>query len=134
MCVYLCPSRSKNSEAIFLRAKHAVPFQIKKKKKKKISTSWAPKHSVISANNVGGVVMEGSLIIGLPEEVWDSSSCVYGIVLSKQSVRLVARVYIINNSISFVFVSWVHVTLIRIDCMCMNTFIIFSGTFTLSKQ
>ncbi len=76
---------------------------------------------MISANNVGGVVMEGSLIIGLPEEVWDSSSCVYGIVLSKQSVRLVARVYIINNSISFVFVSWVHVTLIRIDCMCMNT-------------
>ena len=89
---------------------------------------------MISANNVGGVVMEGSLIIGLPEKVWDSSSFVYGIVLSKQSVRLVARVYIINNSISFVFVSWVHVTLIRIHCMCMNTFIIFSGTFTLSRQ
>ena len=47
MYVYVCPSRSKNSEAIFYRAKHAVPFQIKYIiQKKYISTSWAPKHSV----------------------------------------------------------------------------------------
>ena len=48
-----------------------------------------PIASVISANSVGGVVMEGSPIIGLPEGVWDSTSYVYGIVPSKQSVRLV---------------------------------------------
>ncbi len=39
---------------------------------------------VISANNVGGMVMKGSVIIGLPNEVWKSTDC----EPSKQSVRL----------------------------------------------
>ena len=47
-----------------------------------------PIANVISANYVGGVVMKGSVIIGLPEEVWESTNCKYGIVPSKQSVRL----------------------------------------------
>jgi hypothetical protein len=52
--MYVCPSRPKNSEAIFwsgerasVRAKHAVSFQIIKYIiQKNITTSWAPKYSV----------------------------------------------------------------------------------------
>ena len=47
-----------------------------------------PIAKVISANNVGGVVMKGSVIIGLPNEVWKSTDCEHGIVPSKQSMRL----------------------------------------------
>ena len=47
-----------------------------------------PIANVISANNIGGVVMKGSVIIGLPKEVWKSTNCKHGIVPSKQSVRL----------------------------------------------
>jgi hypothetical protein len=47
-----------------------------------------PIANVISANNIGGVVMKGSVIIGLPKEVWKSTDCMYGIVPSKQSMRL----------------------------------------------
>ena len=47
-----------------------------------------PIAKVITANNVGGVVMKGSVIIGLPNEVWRSTDCALGIVPSKQSVRL----------------------------------------------
>ena len=47
-----------------------------------------PIANVISANNIGGVVNKGSVIIGLPDEVWKSTNCRHGIVPSKQSVRL----------------------------------------------
>jgi len=41
--MYVCPSRSKNSEAIFQCAKHAASFEIKYIiQKKGIVTSWAP--------------------------------------------------------------------------------------------
>ena len=46
-----------------------------------------PVAGVISANNVGGVVVKGSLAVGLPEEVWKSTPCTCGIVPSKQSMR-----------------------------------------------
>ncbi len=49
--MYVCPSRPKNSEATFRngeRAKHAVSFQIIKYIiQKNITTSWAPKYSVL---------------------------------------------------------------------------------------
>ena len=47
-----------------------------------------PIANVISANNIGGVVSKGAIIIGLPIEVWKSTNCKHGIVPSKQSVRL----------------------------------------------
>ena len=51
VCVCVCPSHPKNSEAIFCngeRAKHAVSFQIIKYIiQKNITTSWAPKYSVV---------------------------------------------------------------------------------------
>ena len=49
VCVYIhmsvCPSRSKNSDATFKRAKHAVSFQIKYIIQKNLATS-RPKYSV----------------------------------------------------------------------------------------
>ena len=53
-----------------------------------IEDSDDPIAKVISAHNVGGVVMRGAVIIGLPNEVWTSTDCEDGIVPSKQSVRL----------------------------------------------
>ena len=47
-----------------------------------------PIANVISANNIGGVVFKGTVIIGLPIEMWKSTNCKFGIVPSKQSVRL----------------------------------------------
>jgi hypothetical protein len=47
-----------------------------------------PIANVISANNIGGLVNKGAVIIGLPVEVWKSTECRHGIVPSKQSVRL----------------------------------------------
>ena len=47
-----------------------------------------PIANVISANNIGGVVMKGSVIIGLPKVVWKTTIFDHGIVPSKQSVRL----------------------------------------------
>jgi hypothetical protein len=43
----------------------------------------------ISEYNVGGVVKRNSLIVGLNENVWKKTHCKYGIVPSKQSMRLV---------------------------------------------
>lgn len=47
-----------------------------------------PIANVISANNVGGVVMKSSVIIGLPRDVWEDTNCQHGIVPAKQSMRL----------------------------------------------
>ena len=51
-----------------------------------------PVAEVISQNNVGGVVLDGSLVMDLPREVWkrpDGSRYSHGIVPTKQSMRLV---------------------------------------------
>jgi len=53
-----------------------------------IKTITDPIARVISANNVGGVVKEFSTIIGLSQDVWESTECENGIVPSKQSMRL----------------------------------------------
>eukprot|EP01036_Dinobryon_divergens_P022095 gene22095-30330_t len=47
-----------------------------------------PIANVISANNIGGVVIKGYVIIGLPKVVWKTTNFSLGIVPSKQSVRL----------------------------------------------
>ena len=55
---------------------------------------------IISENNVGGVVRKNSLIVGLNEEVWEKTDFEYGIVPSKQSMRLViAKVLHLKNLI-----------------------------------
>ena len=54
-----------------------------------IKTITDPIARVISANNVGGVVKEFStIIVGLSQDVWESTECENGIVPSKQSMRL----------------------------------------------
>jgi hypothetical protein len=41
---------------------------------------------VLSLNNVGGVVKQGSLVVGLSEEAWGDAE--YGLVPATQSMRL----------------------------------------------
>eukprot|EP01036_Dinobryon_divergens_P030058 gene30058-39251_t len=41
-----------------------------------------PIATVISANNIGDIVFKGSVIIGLPDDVWKSTDCKHGIVPS----------------------------------------------------
>jgi hypothetical protein len=48
-----------------------------------------PIAKVISVNNVGGVVMSYGEVIGLRPDVWQQTEFEYGIVPSKQSMRLV---------------------------------------------
>ena len=48
-----------------------------------------PVARVISENDVGGVVAMSALVIGLNSNVWSKHGCVFGLVPSKQSIRLV---------------------------------------------
>ena len=48
-----------------------------------------PIAKVISANNVGGVVKKSGIVVGLNRQVWQQTEFKYGIVPSKQSMRLV---------------------------------------------
>ena len=48
-----------------------------------------PVAKVISANNVGGVVKKSGIVVGLNRQVWQGTESKYGIVPSKQSMRLV---------------------------------------------
>jgi hypothetical protein len=48
-----------------------------------------PIAKVISLNNVGGVVKKSGIVIGLNRQVWQGTKIKYGIVPSKQSMRLV---------------------------------------------
>ena len=43
----------------------------------------------IGANNVGGVIKKSGVVVGLNTEVWDKTEFKFGIVPSKQSMRLV---------------------------------------------
>ena len=47
-----------------------------------------PIAKVISENNVGGVVSLSSLVIGLRDEVWQSTKFKNGLIPAKQSMRL----------------------------------------------
>ena len=48
-----------------------------------------PVAKVISLNNVGGVVKKSGEVVGLSRQVWEQTEFKYGIVPSKQSIRLV---------------------------------------------
>jgi hypothetical protein len=48
-----------------------------------------PVAKVISVNNVGGVVKKSGIVVGLNRQVWQKTKFEYGIVPSKQSMRLV---------------------------------------------
>ena len=48
-----------------------------------------PIAKVISLNNVGGVVKKSGIVIGLNRQVWQKTIFEFGIVPSKQSMRLV---------------------------------------------
>lgn len=48
-----------------------------------------PVAKVISINNVGGVIQKSGLAVGLNRQVWEQTKFEYGIVPSKQLMRLV---------------------------------------------
>ena len=48
-----------------------------------------PVARVISENYVGGIVMVSASVIGLDPDVWSKYQCNFGLVASKQSMRLV---------------------------------------------
>ena len=48
-----------------------------------------PVANVISVNNVGGVVKKSGTVVGLNRQVWQGTESEYGVVPSKQSMRLV---------------------------------------------
>ena len=48
-----------------------------------------PVTNVINEYNVRGVIGKSSKTVGLSRQVWKGNACVYGIVVSKQSMRLV---------------------------------------------
>ena len=48
-----------------------------------------PVTNVINEYNVRGVIGKSSKTVGLSRQVWKGNACIYGIVASKQSMRLV---------------------------------------------
>jgi hypothetical protein len=56
-----------------------------------------PIAEVLSLQNVGGVVKEIALNIGLPKTVW-KDDCEFGIVPASQSTRLIIAKYLANNN------------------------------------
>jgi hypothetical protein len=57
-----------------------------------------PVAELLSKNNVAGVVKKSSLNVGLSESVWDDGDGVeFGLVPSRQSMRLLIAEYLIEN-------------------------------------
>lgn len=48
-----------------------------------------PNAVMISQNNTGGVVEQGNTIVGLPQDVWDTTNSNYALVPTSESARFV---------------------------------------------